>query len=642
MPLPNFPTAVLQSSLKIAMERPKGVRTDMLNILKDMDAESLELVGTKAVGGSKPSAPESSAAAAVPSIPPLSSAASRMMSNRQLLMSFNIGKLNLDQGAAGAATVEDPAAAYAANQRVSAMTGVMWARLVFSLTAFHAIVLERRKFGALGWNVSYEFSFGDFESSLSMVRNLISLQESGDADIQWEAIRYMVGDISYGGRVTDEHDRVLLKCILKRYLSEENVGHPVASGRRGGVPMPDLDLFKPLVAELEKPLRTRRPLVLSLLEEHTRTLSENDAPEIFGLSRNADIAYRVGESKKLVDTLLIVEPRAFGVEGGGGADRGSGGDDGEKDGASTTDEVVLRMASEVLQRLPAPSLLNLELALKDHPNFRPLPSGHDNSLGTVLEQEVSLFTRLLQTMRLSLENLKKAVKGMVLMSKDLEAMYVSILNNQVPLVWSRVAYPSLRPLGSWVENLQERVTFLSKWITGGEPHTFWISAFFFPQGFLTALLQNHARRNQIAIDRLTFGFRVASTRETGGHAEGTLISGLHLEGAKLHPNTGVLAPCGPGEMVDALPLIRFVPQIEDRADAAGPGPGLNSASSALSVASPDVFKCPLYRTRARAGVAMVAGHSSNYVLDLALPIQEGSDPEVWTLNAVAAICELDD
>jgi dynein heavy chain len=77
---------------------------------------------------------------------------------------------------------------------------------------------------------------------------------------------------------------------------------------------------------------------------------------------------------------------------------------------------------------------------------------------------------------------------------ELEMMYNNFLNNKVPTVWEKVGYPSLKPLNSWVVDLIKRVDFIGSWLYNGNPKTYWLPAFFFPQGFMTASMQTYARR----------------------------------------------------------------------------------------------------------------------------------------------------
>ena len=75
-------------------------------------------------------------------------------------------------------------------------------------------------------------------------------------------------------------------------------------------------------------------------------------------------------------------------------------------------------------------------------------------------------------------------------------------------MWAEKGFLSLKPLGSWIEDLMARIRFLNEWITQGTPNIFWMSGFFFPQAFVTGSLQNYARKKTIAIDKLSFKYTV--------------------------------------------------------------------------------------------------------------------------------------
>lgn len=88
-------------------------------------------------------------------------------------------------------------------------------------------------------------------------------------------------------------------------------------------------------------------------------------------------------------------------------------------------------------------------------------------------------------------------------------MFFDLLVNKVPKNWAKVAYLSLKPLASWMKDLRERVDFLRAWLQEGTTNSYWLSSFFFPQGFLTGVLQEHARQpdKEIPIDELIFSFK---------------------------------------------------------------------------------------------------------------------------------------
>ena len=165
------------------------------------------------------------------------------------------------------------------------------------------------------------------------------------------------------------------------------------------------------------------------------------------------------------------------------------------------------------------------------------PIMYEESMNTVLVQEVIRYNKLLKVMIESLGLLQKALKGFVVMSEELELTANSLFDNQVPAKWASVGFLSLKPLASWVEDLNKRIDFLTHWISrGSSPLTFWISGFFFPQAFLTGTLQNFARKHVIAIDRLTFDniiYDQVSYKDIKEPVEdGVYVYGLYLEGAR--------------------------------------------------------------------------------------------------------------
>lgn len=266
-----------------------------------------------------------------------------------------------------------------------------------------------------------------------------------------------------------------------------------------------------------------------------------------------------------------------------------------------------------------------------HPSvFEPKPSGQLDSLSIVLSQEMDKFNRLLAAMRTSLRGLRKAIKGEVVMSLDLDKMYSSFMNNAVPELWSKVSFASLKSLGSWIDDMKLRLTFMHLWLESGKPKVFPFDCFFFPQGFMTGALQNHARKYAIAVDTLSFEFEVQTIENPQdipeGPDDGVICYNLYLEQARWDREKRALGEAMKGEMVSLLPPIHFLPNVKRQV-------------SPLDPPVEGVCSVPCYKTSVRQGVLSTTGISTNFVISINLKTLIPA--EKWILKGTAILLNLD-
>lgn len=75
---------------------------------------------------------------------------------------------------------------------------------------------ERRKFGSIGWNIPYSFNQADLECSMM---GLVTFLHEAEEQPPWPAMEYVLGQINYGGNVTDDMDRRCLMSTLRRFIT---------------------------------------------------------------------------------------------------------------------------------------------------------------------------------------------------------------------------------------------------------------------------------------------------------------------------------------------------------------------------------------------------------------------------------------
>ncbi|XP_053154302.1 dynein axonemal heavy chain 1 isoform X2 [Hemicordylus capensis] len=448
--------------------------------------------------------------------------------------------------------------------------------LLLSLCLFHGNALERRKFGPLGFNIPYEFTDGDLRICISQLKMFLDEYE----DIPYKVLKYTAGEINYGGRVTDDWDRRCIMNVLEDFYNPD-VLIPEFSYSESGI-------YKQINTTYD----------LNGYIQYIKGLPINDMPEIFGLHDNANITFAQNETFALLGAIIQLQPKTSTA------------------GGRSREEIVEETSRDILEKVPSPVDLH-EVMLK-------YPVLYEESMNTVLAQEVIRYNRLLEVIAVSLKDLLKALKGLVVMSSQLELMANSLYNNIVPEMWNSKAYPSLKPLASWVNDLLLRIDFLHRWIAQGIPPVFWISGFFFPQAFLTGTLQNFARKSVISIDTISFDFKVmkeSANELTKRPLEGCYIHGLFLEGARWDSMYFQLSESRPKELYTEMAVIWLVPVPNRRPPTTG------------------VYLCPIYKTLTRAGTLSTTGHSTNYVVAVEIPSRRPQ--RHWIKRGVALICALD-
>nr|CAD7201450.1 unnamed protein product [Timema douglasi] len=357
----------------------------------------------------------------------------------------------------------------------------VFTKLLYGICFFHAVVQERKKFGSIGWNIPYGFNESDFHISIKQLQVTMFINES--ADIPYEAILYLTGECNYGGRVTDDWDRRTLTTILEDFVNEQVVTSPsylfCHVAEVYGLPrkteyqvyIQHIEvLIHTLVGCLNNPTTVHigsyshpvRYYSLSSLCAH-QTLPPDPPPEVFGLNMNAGITRDLFNSRVLIDTMLLVQ--------GGTVSTGGAGEKGAGDSllSDITDDILSKVRPRLLQGCfivyPCPRALvsvqlpvnyDLEEAMCSY------PTSYSESMNTVLVQEMDRFNRLLSVIRSTLETLRRAVDGLVVMSPELEALAGSLLVNKVPTMWAARSYPSLKPLASYVVDFLDRLRALQE------------------------------------------------------------------------------------------------------------------------------------------------------------------------------------
>ena len=445
-----------------------------------------------------------------------------------------------------------------------------WPALLYGVAFLHAVVQERRKFGTIGWNNPYEFNRADFSSSTQFIMNHLDDLEP-KRGISWETICYMLSEIQYGGKITDDFDRRLLKCFCSTWFSENMESLDFAFYPGYSVPS----------------CKTQ--------EEYNNFINGlplEDPPEVFGLNKNTSISYQINKVSGILDQIIRIQPKENTGVGKG----------------ATREDIVSKIAEEMLQKMPRDYVPHeVKQAIEKLGGVKPM--------NIFLKQEISRIQKILTLVKKTLTNLKLALEGTIVMNDDLKETLDNMFDAKVPQKWLKISWQS-STLGFWFTELLERDVQFKKWCFNGRPKVFWMTGFFNPQGFITAMRQEVTRAHKnwsldsVVCQNLVTRFSKEDIHESP--PEGVYIHGLFLEGASLDKRTGRLVEAKPKVLYEPIPVLYIY--------------AINSTSGKDS----SLYECPIYRKPGRT--------EANYIGTVDFESDIGS--KHWIMRGVALLCDI--
>jgi dynein heavy chain len=393
--------------------------------------------------------------------------------------------------------------------------------IVFGLCHFHSVMLERKKFGPMGYNMMYPFATGDLRDSASILYNYLENNASGK--VPWDDLRYLFGEIMYGGHIVDDWDRKLCKTYLEFYMQDNIL---------------DETEFVPY-AEGKLSCKSPNP------GEHQRYIEHIDAmpgesPMFYGLHPNAEIGFRTTQCNDMFGLLIALQPRD------------TGGDDSGGDTLSPM-QIAEQMCNDIFEEVR-------EIKFPVEDIQRSLSDEEKGPYQFVFLQECTYMGALTGEMTRSLAELQLGFKGELTMSEAMENLMNSLYMENIPTWWAKLGFPSTRPLASWLLNLKDRCAQLDEWTADPIviPKVVDIARLFNPQSYLTAIKQKSCQELMLELDKLQV-FTEVTKREKAqiesASRDGAYVEGMYLEGCRWDPNGSSLEESKPKEMFCRMPVV---------------------------------------------------------------------------------------
>merc|ERR1719231_1169574 len=334
---------------------------------------------------------------------------------------------------------------------------------------------------------------------------------------------------------------------------------------------------------------------------------ESDSPEVFGLHPNADITFRNKEVSQLLTTIIETQPKSSSAGGG-----------------RTREDIVYEKCDELLESFPA------DYVEDDYLEKINGMGGLGVPLNIFLYQEVQRLQFVIAKSRRGLQLTQQSIRGEISITAEISSTIDAIFDARVPPAWTHNAGGDeiswiCPTLGLWFSGMIARDEQDRSWLTHGRPVSFWLTGWFNPQGFLTAVQQEVTRAHKadkwaldgVKIDTEVTEFERVDQVRTAPR-EGVYIHGLFLDGAAWNKHDATLCECEPKKLFTALPVC-FVTAVTKQ----------NKRDLLKDYGSYGPYECPVYKYPKR---------TDRYIIFMVMLASRENKPMHWALRAVAMLC----
>jgi dynein heavy chain len=258
--------------------------------------------------------------------------------------------------------------------------------------------------------------------------------------------------------------------------------------------------------------------------------------------------------------------------------------------------------------------------------------GFSVPLNIFLFQEVQRLQLAIDKVRQLLKIVLQAIRGEVVVTAEIMDAISSIFDARVPKSW--LFSPAgdelswLSPgLGSWFAGLMQRDTQYKTWLRNGRPSSYWMTGFFNPQGFITAIQQEITRAHKNdnwALDEVVVHAEVSDYRTVddvkAAPKEGAYVHGLFLDGAAWDNKESTLTESSPKKLFASLPVL-LITAVQKSTR--------KSIETGTSYGPYGAYECPVYKYPSR---------TDRYLIFQVLLTTQQKKPLHWILRGVALLC----